>query len=202
MSFWDDLVRTFTGQSSAPAKKTVAPTPVRTTAPQQTVTPSIARGSGGGGARSFSLPTQVNSNPDDERYMKAAQQAAGRTSVIDTTLPNPITGENTLKGPTKLAKGEVNVPAEDPFAARQKYLDGFGIGGPREVRQLTDGEWAGLSPEQQKGVLASWAVFQAAQEDKALNSRDKGDRTTRHFRRASSARTAGVTRTLLLRSSS
>ncbi|UQT01725.1 hypothetical protein SEA_MORRILL_40 [Microbacterium phage Morrill] len=38
------------------------------------------------------------------------------------------------------------------------------------VRELSDAEWAALSPEQQKSVLSTWALYQASLEDEQLGA--------------------------------
>jgi len=52
--------------------------------------------------------------------------------------------------------------------ARQTYFDSFGKPGARQVVELTDEQWAGLSPEQQKGVIANYALYQASLADQEL----------------------------------
>lgn len=44
--------------------------------------------------------------------------------------------------------------------------ESFGYGSELTVRELTNEEWAALSPSQQQGVIASWALYQAAEADR------------------------------------
>ena len=44
--------------------------------------------------------------------------------------------------------------------------ESFGSGSELTVRELTNEEWAALSPSQQQGVIASWALYQAAEADR------------------------------------
>lgn len=53
--------------------------------------------------------------------------------------------------------------------AENERIDGlnnsFGSAGQREVRELTPDEWASLTPDQQQGVISSWALYQASLDD-------------------------------------
>ncbi|QNN98089.1 hypothetical protein SEA_FEDE_41 [Microbacterium phage Fede] len=57
----------------------------------------------------------------------------------------------------------------DQQNARDDWASSLGGGGEIKVRELTNEEWAQLSPEQQRGVTASWALYQASLADQALD---------------------------------
>ena len=58
--------------------------------------------------------------------------------------------------------------AVDAGDARVDLANAFGDRGEVTVRELTTDEWNALTPEQQQGVLSSWALYQASLEDQAL----------------------------------
>lgn len=58
--------------------------------------------------------------------------------------------------------------AQDIVDARTDLANAFGDRGEVTVRELTTDEWNALTPDQQQGVLSSWALYQASLEDQAL----------------------------------
>lgn len=99
--------------------------------------------------------------PESQGRWLQENGSSGR-KPYETELPNPITGQGTLAGPTKLVRDNTPKTEEDR---------GFGptIVNTR-VRKLSDQEWAGLSPEQQQQVTANFALYNASLDDKKLQS--------------------------------
>lgn len=220
MSFWDDLVRTFTGQ------------PAKSTGRQTTIKPAASPlrstgGGGGGGLASFSTPVPRNdwgpkepepwsgfTRPSNEfrthqgprEYRETPREQAVEverpkgnsfdnktkntpgnvfeemgnllSGVFGTTENNAFTRRedgdlgmapglwsNSMVGPTRTAT------PTDPAARVEKddYLASLTQVSTTE-RELTPEEWSALTPEQQKGVISSWALYQASKEDAALEA--------------------------------
>lgn len=99
------------------------------------------------------------------QYMPSSAAAGGPAApaIALQEVSNDLT--NDTKG--KIAKA-------DQANKREDYLDSFGAR-ILNVKQLSEDEWAALSPEQQKGVLANFAIYQAAQADKKLGPNEKRD---------------------------
>lgn len=55
------------------------------------------------------------------------------------------------------------------------YQDKFTGGGLEGTQELTPAEWAALTPDQQQGVLANFALYQAAEQDRALTGGEADD---------------------------
>lgn len=53
----------------------------------------------------------------------------------------------------------------DTINGREAFESSLGNLGQRGVRQLTDEEWAGLDPEEQEGIIANYALYEAALAD-------------------------------------
>jgi hypothetical protein len=64
--------------------------------------------------------------------------------------------------------------SDDAQLERDRYAGSLGPAGRRQVRQLTDQEWTALTPNQQRDVINSYALYQASEADRKAGSHDTG----------------------------
>ena len=130
---------------------------------------------------------------DQPSFQDDARELGLKRPVAPTPVRRPkASGYNQQAGLIRagIAPAHTNDPRSGiPYEAQKQQIEensapkkkpeAFGLPQIRQrnVRELTQDEWNALSPEQQKGVLANFALYQAAQADLALGAKtsEEGD---------------------------
>ena len=102
------------------------------------------------------LLSGVFGEPENNVFTRSEDGDLGQTPGL---WGNPMVGPTRTSTPTNPAAG----------VERDSYLDSL-TSVNTDVRELTQDEWAVLTPEQQKGVISSWALYQAGLEDAAVDT--------------------------------
>lgn len=121
------------------------------------------------GGGTFAAPALKSRDKEDEKPNVAlAYQNPGTRSTINAGVKKPDGSFTTLQQRDQQRyddKVEVARTGEKP----DKNIRLSGIG-RLQTRQLTPEEWAAMSPEQQQGIVANYAAYQAGQADKAAGT--------------------------------
>lgn len=94
------------------------------------------------------------------------------------TLPNGLGGHSLPTQEQRDARDAAKpiIAAEQAKTDRSDYQTQFSGNRRVQVRELSEQEWAALTPEQQRGVTANWLLYEAAQQDRELGQKSsQGD---------------------------
>ncbi|QFG04965.1 hypothetical protein Fullmetal_42 [Microbacterium phage Fullmetal] len=147
-NFWDDLGAYFT----TPVEGSIFTSPGIAGAAQRKEDAENARTEAG------LKPGDVPSN----EQLKQLGQDDELVNVDGDLLPL----NNSPQGNAQLIGQAAQV---DKASARDEYADSLTTRNIT-VRELSDAEWAALTPEQQRSVLSTWALYQASLEDQELGA--------------------------------
>jgi len=198
VAFWDDLYRNITGGGNAKpapkaapsplkkASKPAMPTEARASTPSKFApvsepsAPEDRQRQGGGSFATGKQEVRDAVKPIDSNTSFFDQMGQG---LINSGAQEAERGNDTVAWLTE----EVNSPDEffvpafgSAARTEQKAVDeaegrrvdglnrSFGSAAGRTVRELSPEEWGTLSPDQQEGVIASWALYRASLEDQQL----------------------------------
>jgi len=117
-----------------------------------------------------------NMNSDKKAQGRDDTDAAYEAAVAGTMNPTVTTKDVENKSLTKVAAPAILdsklEPAnpKQPATPNEKFSESLReFQNPVTVRELSQDEWNALSPEKQKSVIANFAIYQAAQEDKKVS---------------------------------
>jgi len=160
-NFWDDLGAWFT----SPAEGSIFTTPIAGAAQKKEDEQNLWNSVMGEGNLTPEGGIKI---PTNEQLKQLGRE--DEVINVDGDL-RPVTNS-----PFENVANREAAAAADAINAREGFTDSlYNFEGPRQVRELTPEEWAGLSPEQQKGVIATYALYEASLADRTAEGKADED---------------------------